>query len=75
MIYKKIIEKIHVCIFSKPILSKYSTFNSRDIIYECRCGKRKVVNVYRNFGDYFPIETKNFLTDKEFKEILCNVKM
>ena len=72
---KKIIEKIHVCIFSKPIVSKYSTFNSRDIIYECRCGKRKSVNVYRNFGDSFPIETTNFLTEKDFKEILCNEKM
>lgn len=73
---KKIFEKMHVCIFSKPIISKYSTFNSRDIIYECRCGNKKDIKVYRGFGSDFPIKTTNFISDEEFLEILsqCNEK-
>lgn len=66
---KKVQDKLHVCIFSKPIISMYSSFNTRNIIYECRCGKRKSYRIYRPFGEAFPIETTNFLTFKEFKEI------
>lgn len=56
--------------YSKPVVSKYSGFNTRRIIYECRCGKRKEYHIYRRFGDAFPIETTDFTTHKEFDQIL-----
>lgn len=56
--------------FSKPIISKYVNFNSRDIIYQNIFGKRYVRRVYRDYGIPFPIPTTNLLTDEEFKNIL-----
>jgi hypothetical protein len=64
--------KLHFCIFSKPILSKYVTFNERDIIFKCRCGKKKIKRVYAAFSEPFPIETTNFISDKDFKKIANN---
>ena len=66
---KKIFENLHVCRFSNPLVSKYTSFNTRDIVFECRCGKRKIINVYRSFGNSFPIETTNFITNQEIKKI------
>lgn len=47
----------------------YVSFNTRDIVYECRCGKRKIIRVYRPFDVPFPIETTYFITRKELKSI------
>lgn len=66
---KKIFERLHVCSFSKPIKSMYVSFNTRDIVYECRCGKRKIIREYRPFDVPFPIETTNYITRKELEEI------
>jgi hypothetical protein len=66
----KILAWLHTCNFSKPIVSKYVSFNKRDIIYECKCGKRKIIRVYRTFGIAFPIKTTNFITKEEFKKFL-----
>lgn len=62
----------HIHYFDKPIASKYVSFHTRDIIYECRCGKRKVVREHRRFGEPFPIETNILITQKEFESILNN---
>lgn len=64
--------KLHIHCFNKPIVSQYVSFHQRDIIYECKCDKRKMQREYRNFGDAFPIETKNFITDAEMQKILTN---
>jgi len=56
----------------KPILRKYVSFNSRDILYECRCGKRKIVHVNRSFDREISIETNIGLTHKEMQEALLN---
>lgn len=66
---KTIFERLHICSFSKPIASRYISFNTRDICYECRCGKRRIKTVYRDFDTPFPIETTMFITDKEMKKI------
>ena len=54
----------------KPKLSRYVSFNSRDILYECNCGKRKIENVYLDFGVLFPIETTMMITNKEMQYAL-----
>jgi len=47
----------------------YVSFNTRDIVYECRCGKRKIIREYRPFDIPFPIETTIFITRKELEAI------
>lgn len=66
---KKIISLFHIHWFNKPIVSQYRTFHTRNIVFECRCGKRKCEQVYRAFGDPFPIET-SFVTTKEIDALL-----
>ena len=56
----------------KPKLSRYISFDSRDILYECKCGKRKIENVYRDFSEPFPIETTTNLTYKDMQDALLN---
>lgn len=60
----------HLHHYKKPIASKYVSFSTRDIIYECSCGARKVRRVRKAFGDAFPIETNSLITNKEFNAIL-----
>lgn len=62
-------ERLHICSFSKPIVSRYISFNTRDIVYECRCGKRKIEREYRSFDNPFPIQTTNFITHQELEKI------
>jgi hypothetical protein len=61
--------KVHCHSYFKPIVSKYVSFNTRDIVYECRCGKRKIIRDYRPFDVPFPIQTTNFITHQELEKI------
>lgn len=61
---------LHIHNFSKPIASRYVSFNTRDIIFECRCGDRKVKNIFKQFGESFPIETNTLISINEFNNIL-----
>lgn len=63
---------LHIHWFNKPIASQYISFHNRNIVYECRCGKRKLKMVVRAFGDPFPIETNNLITDTEIKKIISS---
>ena len=56
----------------KPILSRYISFNSRQILYESRNGHRKLVMVYRDFDSPFPIETTHFLSYNDMQKALKN---
>jgi hypothetical protein len=59
----------HRCKYTKPIVSRYVSFNTRKIIYQCKCGKRKVIKVFSpNYP--FPIQTATLITNKEFNNIL-----
>ena len=71
---QKISNKVHICLYNKPIVSRYISFNKRDIIYQCRCGKRKSYSIYREFGSSFPIETKILLSKQEYLDILNGCK-
>lgn len=67
--------KLHIHCFSKPIASQYVSFNSRDIIFECSCGKRKMERVQRDYGDAFPIQTTHFITNAQMRDILYSEKI
>lgn len=47
----------------------YVSFNTRDIVYECRCGKREIIRDNRPFDMPFPIQTTSLITHKELKKI------
>jgi len=66
---KTLFEGMHICSFSKPIISRYVSFNTRDIVYECRCGKKRIIRDYRPFDEPFPIQTTNFITHQELENI------
>lgn len=63
---KTLFKKFHIHSFNKPIISRYISFNTRDIIYECKCGKRILKNVYRNYGE----ATTPFLEKHDMERIL-----
>ena len=67
---------LHIHKFDNAIVSMYWTFSIRKIIYECECGKRKAIKVYRDYyeGVDFPIPTTNFITNKEFDNLLNETK-
>ena len=62
--------KLHVHYFSKPIVSKYISFNVRNIIFECRCSQRKLRKEVRTFNESFSMPTTHFITTKEMNEFL-----
>jgi hypothetical protein len=59
----------HSCKFDKPIISRYISFNTRDIIYECTCGKRVIKRDTRAFSDPFPIPTNPLLSQRDFEKM------
>lgn len=69
---KKLISKLipHFHNFKTPIVSRYVSFNTRDIIYECSCGKRKSFEITTDFGESFPIPTSSFMSHADFEKIL-----
>ncbi len=69
---KKIWALLHIHRYNTPIASEYVSFNTRRIIYQCKCGCKKEKNVYIPFESNipFPIPTASFLTRKEFEKIL-----
>jgi hypothetical protein len=69
---EKLFKKIHVCNFSTPIISRYILFNYRDIVYECKCGKREIIRTHTPYGKPFPIQTTNFITHTELLKIANN---
>jgi hypothetical protein len=60
----------HIHNFKKPVASQYRSFNGRNIIFECKCGKREMRFIYDFFGRGFPLETNILITDKEMEQIL-----
>ena len=73
--FKEMIEAAHRLFHIhnwKPKLSRYISFNTRDILYECKCWKRKIETVSRDFDTPFPIETAMMITHKEMQDALLN---
>jgi len=68
-IIKYIVSLFHIC-NQKPIRSAYVGFNTRDILYKCKCGKGKITREYHPYGSPFTIETTPFITYKDLEKIL-----
>ncbi len=58
--------------YNKPIASMYAGFNTRDIVYGCKCGKRIIKKIRRPFDVDFPIPTTILITSKELEQIKNN---
>lgn len=60
--------------FNIPFASMYISFNTRNIIYKCKCGKKKSFIISKDFGDPFPMKTTHNINEpiskKQFKKIL-----
>lgn len=69
---KSILNKLHIHRFNMPILSQYRSFGTRHIVYQCKCGKKELHKIYRNFGDSFPMPTTNFIENKDVQKVLDN---
>jgi hypothetical protein len=55
--------------YFKPIVSRYVCFEAREILYECSCGKKELIMVYRKYAEPFPIET-SYVTSLEIKGMM-----
>ncbi len=64
----------HKCNFidGKAIASRYISFGTRDIVRECKCGKRAINREYYQYGDPLPIPTNILISHKELEAFLTN---
>jgi len=69
MWWSKIINIFHIHSYSIPIVSRYISFNTRDIVYECKCHKRKIIRICKPSDIPFPIQTTYFITKEELEKI------
>ena len=67
---KKIRAALHTHNYDTPILSMYWTFNTRRIIYQCKCGGRKEYFVTIPYGSPLPIQTSMNIDSKKFEAVL-----
>jgi hypothetical protein len=70
---KKLFKKLHIHNFSKPIACMYISFHTREIIFECKCGARKLKKEIKAFDEPFS-RGADFVSSKEMKEILAGEK-
>ena len=63
-------KRIHIHSYWRPIVSRYVSFNCRDIVYQCDCGKRIIERECRGFSEPFSIETTPFLTKSDLQKIV-----
>ena len=68
--FKRLKQFFHVHRYSDPILSKYVSFSCRDIIWQCKCGKRISIREWRLFDSPFSKETDIHVTIKYYEEVL-----
>lgn len=71
----KLISALHIHRFNQPILSQYVSFGTRKIVYQCKCGCKKVQEVRRAFSEPFPMPTTNFIEDKDVRTVLKNTSV
>lgn len=67
---KRLLNLFHIHSFGTPIASEYISFNTRRIIYQCKCGCKEAHSISLPFGVSFPIETTPFFEHKDFKNLL-----
>jgi hypothetical protein len=68
---KRLFKRKHKCKHTLAIASKYLSFSIRDIIYQCKCGKRELKRESFFFDQPFPIETLyGYYNTEEFNKLL-----
>ena len=63
----------HIHFFIRPLMAKYIGFSTRDVIFECRCGERKMKRENRSFSSSFSAPTF-LLNNEEFKQVLTRTE-
>lgn len=56
--------KLHCHIYSAPIISRYISFHTREIVYRCRCGKMVALREDFGLSQPFPIETSSVSSEE-----------
>ena len=54
-------------------MAKYVGFSTRDVIWECRCGERKMKRETRSFSSSFSAPTF-LLNNEEFNQVLTRTE-
>lgn len=60
----------HIHNYNKIIASQYLSFSYRNVVVECKCGKRRIE--IRHHDSVHPFETTSLITNKEMED-LCNI--
>ena len=69
----KILKKLfHIHYYSKVVISRYTSFNFREVIVECKCGDRKIKKV--SYDSIHPFPTASEISQKNFNKYLFNKK-
>ena len=62
---------LHCHIYSKPVLSRYVSFHTREIVWRCRCGGMVAHRMTLPFGVAFPIKTTDDVGSDEIQDLLA----
>lgn len=60
----------HIHIHSTPILSSYVSFSTRDVVWECRCGHRKLTRESRAYSSPFSLSWTCKLSKSDMQKVL-----
>ena len=66
-LFKWLKDKVHRHNYYKIIASQYVSFNYRNVVVECDCGKRKLEK--RHHDDVYPFLTNILITNNEMKKL------
>lgn len=55
-------------------MADYVGFNTRNVVWECRCGQRKLVKESRAFGSSFSTNFTVSLNSKEMQQVLTRTE-
>ena len=64
----------HIHRYNEPIISDYVSFSTRDVVWQCRCGHRKLVRESRAFGSPFSLSWTVGLDKKEMEQVLSGTE-
>jgi hypothetical protein len=68
---KRLLNKLHIHYFNKPVAVGYVSFNYRRVMFECRCGKRKYGEMHHDdYYKYFFNKIPNCISFDEFNKML-----
>jgi hypothetical protein len=69
---KTFFKLFHTHNYSKIIASQYVSFNYRNVVVECKCGKRKIEKYHHD--NVYPFKTNCFITNIEMEKLINSIK-